>query len=196
MDHISDIQVINGNIVSGVFHTEDVAEANMLRRSILSEIETYAIDIVTFHINGSSRHDEIIAVRLGQLVIDNNKFEPPEDGDLKIRIDVRGPIDFTTEHIPELPFKYVTPIAILKAGQRIMCDIIVKKGKGNIHVKWRPVSKVTMVKLDNGYKISFKEIGMLDGESIFARAYENLRNAALRPPITIFSKPLVPYNLV
>lgn len=184
-----------GNIVSAVFLSTDVSEVNMLRRAILSEIDTYAIDIVSFQTNTSSRHDEVIALRLGQLVIDHTRFVPPEEGDFKTHIDVQGPIEFTTEHIPGLPFKFVTPIAVLKPGQRITCDVIVKKGQGKTHVKWRPVSKVTMVEVENGYKLTIKEIGMLPGDEIFRRGLEKIGVAAKRPPITIFSHPLVPANL-
>lgn len=191
MDRITNIET-TGNITSALFLTTDIAEANLLKRAILSEIETYAIDIVTFQINTSPRHDEIIALRLGQLVIDNSQFVPPEEGNFQTHIDVQGPINFTTDDIPGLPFKYKTPIATLKAGQRIVCDVIVKKGQGKQHVKWRPVSKVILTEVDNGYKLTIKDIGMLSGQEIFERGFAKMRDAANRAPITLFSHTLVP----
>lgn len=191
MDRITNIKT-TGNITSALFLTTDVSEANLLKRAILSEIETYAIDIVTFQTNTSPRHDEIIALRLGQLVIDYSQFAPPEEGNFKTHIDFQGPGVFTTDNIPGLPFKYRTPIATLKAGQRIVCDVVVRKGQGKQHVKWRPVSKVILTEVDNGYKITIKEIGMLSGPEIFERGFDKMRNAANRTPITLFSHPLVP----
>lgn len=191
MDRITNIET-TGNITSALFLTTDIAEANLLKRAILSEIETYAIDIVTFQINTSPRHDEIIALRLGQLVIDNSQFVPPEEGNFQTHIDVQGPLNFTTDDIPGLPFKYKTPIATLKPGQRIVCDVIVRKGQGKQHVKWRPVSKVILTEVDNGYKLTIKEIGMLSGQEIFERGLAKMRDAANRAPITLFSHILVP----
>lgn len=185
-----------GNTVSGLFRTTDIAEANMLWRAIFSELETYAIDIVIFDANTSSRHDEVIALRLGQIVIDHSRFVPPEEGDFRTHIDVQGPTMFTTEHVPGLPFKFVTPIAVLKPGQRITCDVIVKKGQAKTHVKWRPVSTCTFQEVEGGYKFTMKEIGMLTGEQIFTQGLAKMRDAATRTPITIFSHQLVPSNII
>lgn len=196
-----------GNITSAVFLTDDIAEVNLLRRAIISEINTYCIDIVAFDINTSSCHDEIIALRLGQLVIDNSIFVPPDEGDFKTRIDVQGPGRFTTDDIPGLPFKFFTPIEVLKAGQRILCDVTVKQGQGKSHVKWSPVSTVTFIETEietktetesetkMGFKITIKNNGMLTGPEILEKGLAKIRDAAHRPPITLFSRPLVPNGL-
>lgn len=195
MERVTDIET-NDNIISALFRTGDVSEANLLKRSILSEIETYAIDIVTFQTNTSPRHDEIIALRLGQLVIDHSQFVAPEEGNFRTHIEVEGPGIFTTDDIPGLPFKYKTPIATLRSGQSIICDVIVRKGQGKQHVKWRPVSKVTLTEVDGGYKVTIKDIGMLSGPEIFEKGLAKMREAANRTPITLFSHPLVPANLL
>lgn len=194
MERITDLQVAD-NIITATFVTDDVSEANMLRRAILSEIETYAIDIVVFYVNTSPRHDEIIALRLGQLVIDHERFTPPAEGDFRTRIDFSGPGVLTSDNISELPFKFTTPIVTLRAGQRILCDVIVKKGQGRDHVKWRPVSTVAITEVENGYKFTMKEIGMLTPEQIFTNGFAKMRDAAHRVPITLFSHPLVPSNM-
>lgn len=195
MERIDNI-VTNGNITTALFKTRDVAEVNLLRRSVLSEIETYAIDIVIFQTNTSPRHDEVIALRLGQLVIDNSAFIPPEHGDVKVHIDVIGPRVVTTESIPNLPFKYVTPFVTLKEGQRIVCDCIVKKGKGADHVKWRPLSTFSFSEEPDGYKITIKGIGMLEGDEIIQKGLEKMGEAARRPPLTIFTNPLIPSQYI
>jgi len=193
-DRIVEVQTYKG-ITTGIFLTHDISEANLLRSAILSEIETYTIDTVVFHVNTSSRHDEIIALRLGQLVLDHSRLEVDDNVDYKIHIDVQGPSEFTTDDIPELPFRLKTPIATLKAGQRIVCDVFLKKGQGKQHVKWRPVSTVTLREHPRGYLISFKSIGMLWPPDIFEYGYNKMADAARRPPITLFSHPLVPENI-
>ena len=191
MDLIDNINETE-NITTALFRTKDVTKVNLLRRAILSEIETYAIDIVKFQINTSPRHDEVIALRLGQLVIDNSRYQPPENGDLTIHIDVEGPGEITTASIPNLPFKYVTPFVTLRKGQRIVCDCTVRKGQGKTHVKWRPVSTFSFNEVDDGYLIRIKGIGMLSGTEIIRMGIDKMEAAANRPPQTIFSRVLIP----
>ena len=199
MDRVENINITD-NIVTALFRTHDVAEINLFKRAIMSEIETYAIDIVVFHTNTSPRHDEIIALRLGQLVIDNSQFTPPPNDDYKFRIDISGPNDdtpltITTNNIPSLPFKYETPFVTLRKGQRIVCDCIVKKGQGKTHVKWRPISSFTFTEVDEGFQIKFKEIGMLSGHEIIRQGLLKMSDAAQRPPQTLFSHTLIPHNM-
>lgn len=174
--------------------TQDVSLVNLLRRSILSEIETFAIDIVGFHINNSPRHDEILALRFGQLIIDHRKFQGP-DG-YETELDVTGPIEVTTDDIQRLPFINKTSIVSLKEGQRLHCKLIVKKGTATTHVKWRPVSAIKVQKINAGYEMSFKNIGMLPTSSIIQQGIEKLVNTATIIPQNIFSRPLIPQNLI
>lgn len=187
-----------GLVTTAIFDTRDVTEANMLRRAILSEIETWSINLVIFDVNTSPRHDEIIAQRLGLLVIDHSRFQPPAEGDFKARIDITAPFDMfevTTQHIPELPFLYETPIVTLRRGQRLVCDLIVTKGTAKIHSKWCPVSILTAIADPEGYMIRFKSVGMLTPEQILEQGLAKMPAAARRPPITIFSHPIVPSTI-
>jgi DNA-directed RNA polymerase alpha subunit len=188
---ITNIQT-NGNITTCLLLSDDISLANMYRRAILSEIDTYAIDIVIFNINTSPRHDEVIALRLGQLPIDHSRFVPPEEGNFKTTISFEGPGEFTTEHIPNLPFKRVTPIAELRAGQKIECDVIVKRGQGKQHVKWRPVSKVIIQEAGSYFTITIKDTDMLSGPEILRMGYEKIATATRRDPLTIFFRPVIP----
>lgn len=194
MNRFSNIKTDEKEITTATFASRDITEVNLLRRSILSQIETYAIDIVIFHENISPRHDEIIALRLGQLVIDNEKYVPSENKDLRYRLDVQGPGVVTTRDLKDLPFKYVTPIITLKENQRLVCDCIVKKGQAKTHVKWRPISTFTFSESNDGYEIQFKGIGMLSGKSILQKGFEMMGVAAARPPKNLFFKPPLPEN--
>lgn len=186
-----------GNVTKALFKTKDVAEANMLRRAILTEVETYAIDIVVFQENHSARHDELLALRFGQCVIDNVQYEKILDPnhDTQVRLEVEGPKVVTTDDIPLLPFAKTTPIITLLAGQRIICDLVVKKGIGRTHVKWSPVSTCVFREAPEGFDFVVKELGMLPGSEIFQRGYEKILKAASRPAADIFSQTLLPKNV-
>jgi DNA-directed RNA polymerase subunit D len=172
------------------YFTEDIKEVNLLRRSILSEIKTWAIDIVKIHINTSSRHDEILALRLGQLPIIQSEITEKE-----IRIDFTADTDFktfTTRDI-DLPFKNEIPILVLKKGQRILCDVILVKNNAKTHVKWRPVSTVYFEKNpDGGYNIFIEKIGMMDASEIIEKGIKKMKNASKFVTENIFFKPLIP----
>jgi DNA-directed RNA polymerase alpha subunit len=119
------------------------------------------------------------------LVIDNEKFI---ESDKKIRTDVTGPLLVTTKHIPEVPFTYETPICYLTENQRLVFDVVIRKGKAKQHIKWRPVSSVSLKEADGKIKISYKNIGMLSDKNIIERAVLGMKDSANQTPQTIFSK--------
>jgi DNA-directed RNA polymerase alpha subunit len=199
MDRFSNINT-TGLVTTALFRTTDVTEANMLRRSILSEIETWAIDLVIFNVNTTPRHDEIVAQRLGLLVIDHSRFIPPETEEYRTSFDVTAPagvetFELTTQYIPELPFAYETHIVTMKPGQRLACEIVVKKGAAKEHCKWSPVSIVSFTEDPEGYLMRFKSVGMLTPEQILEQGLAKMQAAATRHPITIFSRPVVPHTI-
>ncbi len=129
----------DGSRTTAFFDTDDVTEVNLLRRSMMTEIPTYAIEYAIIDINTTDRQDEILALRLAQLVIDHDRFTFEGD-DHRYSIDFTGPGTLTSSHVRGLPFKYETPIAELRRNQRFKCDVIVRQGTGKLHVKWRPLS--------------------------------------------------------
>ena len=186
MEQFKNVQT-SGLVTSAIFITDKLARANLLRWSILTEIDSYAIEFVVFHVNTSAREDEILALRLGQCVIDHTRFVAPTDPNYRYRVDFTGPGDFTTDHIVGIPFTNLTPIAELLPGQRILCDVIVRQGRGRQHVKWRPVSTVEPVQqVEGGYLIKFKGIGMMPPNDILAEAVTKIEDAANRPAKNIF----------
>jgi DNA-directed RNA polymerase alpha subunit len=187
--------VTEKNKTTAIFLSNDTAEVNMLKRAIQSEIETVAIDIVIVYTNTSARHDEILSFRLGQLVIDNERLEVRDFDTYRVRVDVSGPLDVTTEHIPEIPFKYKTPIIKLRAGEKIVCDIILVIGTARTHIKWRPISTFVFEEHELGFLIKMGDNGMLSPEQILLRGYEKIRTAADRKSANIFARQLRPENL-
>jgi DNA-directed RNA polymerase alpha subunit len=192
---ISDI-VTDGLITTAVMRTKNPALVNMLRRSIYNVVPTYAIDIVSFDINSSARTSEVIALRLGQCVIDQDKLIIPSfNADIKVDIDVSGPKWFTTSDIPTLPFSFETPITNLTAGQRIKCSVIVRKGTGEIHVKWRPIATFAIDDHPDGFKITMRGIGMMDPKKILTEGLSLLQETSTLPVYTLYSHSLQPEDV-
>lgn len=176
--------------VSCLVLTEDPRLVNILRRSLLTEIPTYCIDVVSFDINSSPRPEEVIAFRLGQLVIDHDATELPLPEPLDI--DVSGPGVFTSSDIEGLVCKYETPIVQLQKDQRIKCRIHVVRDIAQTHNKWCPVSGVSFQEAEGGYLLTFRNIGMLSSQSILEEGFRYMRRALARPPQTIFSRIQLP----
>lgn len=195
----------NDSYSTALIKNNDVKFVNLLRRSIMSEIPTYAIEIVVFYINTSPREDEIIALRLGQVPIDHNKSNLPKNGeDLIIEFNYTAPntqnstIVFNTDDIEsfnnDIKFVDKTPICEMKAGQSIKCKCIVRIGVAKTHVKYRPVSNVYYDKDPNtdNYLLTIKSIGMLTHKQIFSEGIKHMKDAASSEPKTIFNIPLLP----
>lgn len=185
-----DVSGIKGDVVTVHLDAVNVAQVNIFRRALLGHIETYAIEYVTFYVNSSVECDETIAFYLGQIVIDNLLYQ---NGDgYSFMIEWQGPAtglrEITTDDIPELPFRYQTPIMKLRPGDYVRAEVVVKKGRGIDHCKWRPVAHPAIQEEETGYRIVFKEIGMLDGPTIVERGLAKMKEAAAQPAQNIFTR--------
>jgi DNA-directed RNA polymerase II subunit RPB3 len=68
-----EIQKLNHERIVFFVHNVDVSYCNSLRRIIMSDVETMAIDLVTIEENTSVLHDEYIAHRLGLIPLDSTR---------------------------------------------------------------------------------------------------------------------------
>ena len=147
----------------------DLSFANALRRVIIAEVPTMAIDMVSIKANTSPLFDEFIAHRLGLIPListDVNRYEysrkckcnePCESCSVQFSLRVKcdsESIDVTTDHIRLITQSSVIPvkfydqdpitIAKLRKNQELDMTMIAKKGIGKEHSKWSPVSSVVM----------------------------------------------------
>ena len=165
----------------------DLAFANSLRRVIISEVPTMAIDMVQVTENTSPLFDEFVVHRLGLVPlisedIDNYNFplncsckegcdKCKVDYDIIVKCDEnnKDTIDVTSDDIKPknkdikvVPVKYDdNPIVItkLKKGQSINMTLTAKKGIGKTHAKWSPVCTCVMKQVPN------VEILKMDGDN-------------------------------
>ncbi len=142
---------------------------NALRRLILSEVPTLAVDFMYVYDNSSSVFDEILAHRIGLLVLDSNEAltrlrspeecvnasEEDESCYVKMILDVEVPAREESgryvnageikvgSNITRIVYPE-TPLLYLAPGQRVHAVAYARLGRGKEHGKWSPASAAVM----------------------------------------------------
>jgi len=137
------------------FVLSDVMPAfiNSIRRCMLAEVPTIAIDYVNIYDNTSVLFDEQLALRLGlvPLTTDLDSYVLPSECDcgeegcpqcqVSLTLSAEGPkVVYSTELVSSDPLVVaaeVVPIIKLTKGQRISLEAIAKPGIGHDHAKWQ-----------------------------------------------------------
>ena len=158
-----EINVVDKNESSARFMIEGVDPAfmNSLRRIIVAEVPSMAIDEVVIIENSSMLHDEILAHRLGLIPLktDLDSYNLPEECSCKselgcnlcrvsLTLDVEANEGVRTIYSGDLvaenpnirPVSEKIPIAKLAPNQRLKLEAYARLGKGERHAKWQPVS--------------------------------------------------------
>ena len=133
----------------------NAAFANALRRAVLEEVPTMAIEDIEFRKNSSVLYDEIIAHRMGliPLTTDLETYNIPSEckckGEgcascqAKLTLDVEGPAtvyasDLKSKDPKIKPAFPGMPIVKLLKGQRLELEATATLGTGKQHSKWAP----------------------------------------------------------
>jgi len=144
-----------GNRLSFVLKGANPATANSLRRSVLQDVPTMAIEDVEFRKNSSILYDEIIAHRLGlvPLTTDLQGYSIPEkckckgqgcaSCQAKLTLKAEGPATVYSSDLkskdPEIkPVFPGMPIVKLLKGQKLELEATAVLGTGKQHSKWAP----------------------------------------------------------
>ena len=165
-----EIQILEKNdefmrfIVSGV----NVPFVNALRRIMLTEVPTMAIDEIVILENSSILNDEILAHRIGLIPIktDLDSYSLPEDckcesefgcnlcrANLTLETKDTDKIStiYSGEMKPEnpdiIPVSDKIPLVKLAPDQKVKFEAYARLGKGKKHAKWQPVSMCTYTHL-------------------------------------------------
>ncbi len=127
--------------------------ANTLRRLIVDEVPTMAVDEIEFSDNSSILYDEIIAHRIGLIPLKTDlksykMIEKPEDRDslkcaLKLVLKAKGPCtvysgDIKSKDPAVVPVSKDFPIVKLLKGQALELEATAILGRGKEHAKWNP----------------------------------------------------------
>ncbi len=137
---------------------------NALRRIIIAEVPSMAIDDVIIVENSSVMYDEVLAHRLGlvPLKTDLDNYVLPEEcechselGCSRCRVTLTLEAEATdslrtvysgelkSENPEVVPVSDGIPIVRLAPGQRIRVEAYARLGRGTTHAKWQPVSACT-----------------------------------------------------
>ena len=131
------------------------AYANTLRRLMLAEVPTMAIDDITFFKNDSVLYDEILAHRIGLVVLKTDlksynmqsvcscKGVGCAQCQLKMTLDLEGPRTIYAKDIVSSDPKVVpvfpnTILTKLLEGQKLKFEAVAILGLGKEHAKWNP----------------------------------------------------------
>jgi len=159
-----EIVEMEGNRIIVSMEGFPVAYGNALRRLALSDVPSMAIDFAYFYDNDTSVFDEIIAHRLGLLVLKSDevldKYGSPEEcreaseNDehcyVKVYLEAEAGAESTGFYVKASDLKFSdplvkpvypdTPLVYLAPGQRIHLVAYARLGRGFEHGKWSPAS--------------------------------------------------------
>jgi len=136
-------------VLSGATH----AFVNSIRRSMLAEVPTLAIDYVNIYDNTSVLFDEQLALRFGliPLITDLDSYVLPSECEcggegcsqcqVSLTLSAEGPkVVYSTELVSANPAVMpadVVPVIKLAEGQRISIEAVARLGTGHDHAKWQ-----------------------------------------------------------
>lgn len=143
----------------------NIGMANSLRRIMMSEIPTYAIDVVQFKTNDSLLHDEFIGHRLGLAVLSSSDTSEEIILTVDVVCKTYEPMDVTLGMIQSDSVKFVHPDTIitrLYKEQRLSFNAIIKPGIGREHAKWSPVCGLGVEPTPGGITFRLETTGTID----------------------------------
>jgi len=151
-----EVQVLahDGKNLKFVLSGTTPAFANAVRRAVMLEVPTMAVDEVDFIVNDSIMNDEILAHRLALIPLRTpDGYLLPEECtcedkrcpkcSVTLTLKKRGPAlivsgDLESSDEEVVPVSDSIPIVRLGEGQRLELVAIARLGRGKDHAKWQP----------------------------------------------------------
>lgn len=172
---IDTIKSKNENVFTFSIKGSNLKFANFLRRAIISQVPTVAIDSVIFYDNSSTIFDEYISHRLGLVPIATPE-KVAQDGEFVFVLDVKGPKkvysgDLEPADHSMKPGLDDIPIVTLLEDQSLRLEAKAKLGTGEIHAKHQP--GVATYKMDDKTEdITFRveSFYQMDPKTLLSRA--------------------------
>lgn len=175
--NVSDLEI------TFVLKNADNIIANSLRRTLISNVPTLAIDDIKIRNNTSVINDEMLSQRISLLPLKYSS-ELEEIGKFNLSVNCPQDIDIMNIHSNELKYNLSSNnikllhddilLCKLKPDQQIDLEATCKKGIGKEHCKFSPVSVVTYKKYKDGYIFTVECIGNIDPEILVKKAVDIL----------------------
>ena len=172
------------------FGKADISLVNVVRRIILRDIYTYAIEKVTILTNTSVMHDEMLADRLALVPLRITCNGTRSD---KIDLSMSVSCESGTKNVYSRDILYsisrdvnvevVYPdilLAVLKEGQSIDIRAECIRGNGEKHYKFSPVTTIDVMKEGDNVKLYAELIGQLTKDEILTTVKERLLDVTAR----------------
>lgn len=138
---VTDIKNINKNTVKFTLKNANIAIANALRRIMIAELETFAVDSIDIIDNTSIFPSEMVAHRLGLIPV---QCTEPTTFELNVSNTTDEILTVYSDSIVSTAsFPYNIPILKLGKNQSIHIKGIITSGIGKTHAKYCPVSNST-----------------------------------------------------
>jgi DNA-directed RNA polymerase subunit D len=191
------IKILKKNKDEMSFVAEEINHdfANELRRIMISEIATMAIEFVDFKKNDSALPDELIANRLGQtpLTFDQKAYNMPDDctckgkGCSRCQVELvlkkkglgmvySGDLKSKAKDVQPV-FDKIPIVELFEPNDEIQFEAIAQLGNGRMHAKWQ--AAVVGYKYDgNNFTFNVESVSGLSPEEIVVSAVEYLENKA------------------
>lgn len=185
------VAAISGDRERGTFilRSIDTALAALMRKSILESVVCMAVGTVKFHSRPLRVCDEVIAMHMAQLVIDNSKLKDRKP--FSVRARVVGPAVFSTYDIP-LPFAYHSNICPVEDGEELDVEIRLEPGSQYTHAKWAVATADVSFKVTaDGMLFSVELSGALPIEDVALDAFYNMPQVLANPPANIYTRMVI-----
>ena len=172
-------------------HTEDCIQflvtgievplANALRRVMIADVPTVAIELVQFEVNTTVLHDEMIAHRLGLIPLTSSVELEDKAVNFNLDLTAEDNIEEWTSELLEsdnedvIPAISGIPIVKVSRGQQLKLTATTKRGTGFEHAKWSPVSTCFFQVTSDGFKFEVETTRSLDPVEVVKRAIDILR---------------------
>ncbi|MGC8662692.1 MAG: DNA-directed RNA polymerase subunit D [Candidatus Micrarchaeia archaeon] len=153
---------------------------NMLRRTIISRVKTFAIDSVTFYINTSAMFDEYIAHRIGLIPILTPEGYDEKD-EILFSLDAEGPGIIYSKDLTSSDKKVKVaiediPIMKLAEGQRIKLDGKAVMNNGTKSAKFQPGLVTYEKKSNENFEFYIETFGQMPAKEILNKALEMIES--------------------
>lgn len=188
------IQIVEKNDSEIKFSVQGIspAFANSLRRVMMTEIPTMAIEFVDFKKNNSVMIDELMANRLGQIPLsfDRKAYNIRKDcvckgkGCSRCQVELvlkkKGPgmvysEDLKSKSKDVRPVFEKIPITELFEGEELQFEAVAELGFGKDHVKWQ-AAVVGYKYLDDVFTFNVESVSGISPEEIVISAAEVVEN--------------------